>query len=137
MSYSNEGATPDSGETPVTCGFYKGSDVWFAFEMPLSGHARVDLVNTGDGNTSYQLYSGTCGALTQLLPEPGEGPDKAAREAGHFQIQLLGRHPDRSSCNLRLRIRADRDPGSRVRSAASVAAACRVRTGMGTDPAER
>ena len=50
-------------------------------------------------------------ALTQMLPEPGEGPDRKARESGHFQIQLLGRHPDRSSANLRLRIRAERDPG--------------------------
>ncbi|MEM8766515.1 MAG: saccharopine dehydrogenase NADP-binding domain-containing protein [Pseudomonadota bacterium] len=49
--------------------------------------------------------------LTQVLPEAGEGPDRAAREAGHFQIQLFGRHPDRSSASLRLRIRADRDPG--------------------------
>ena len=49
--------------------------------------------------------------LTQLLPEPGEGPDRAARESGYFQIQLLGKHPDRSSANLRLRIRAERDPG--------------------------
>jgi short subunit dehydrogenase-like uncharacterized protein len=50
-------------------------------------------------------------ALSQMLPEPGEGPDRKARENGHFQIQLLGRHPDRSSANLRLRIRAERDPG--------------------------
>jgi short subunit dehydrogenase-like uncharacterized protein len=49
--------------------------------------------------------------LTQLLPEPGEGPDRSARENGHFQIQLLGIHPDRSSASLRLRIRAERDPG--------------------------
>ncbi len=49
--------------------------------------------------------------LSALLPEPGEGPTRAAREAGHFQIQLLGKHPDRSSADIRLRIRADRDPG--------------------------
>ncbi|HEY5647026.1 MAG TPA: saccharopine dehydrogenase NADP-binding domain-containing protein [Pseudomonadales bacterium] len=49
--------------------------------------------------------------LTGLLPEPGEGPDRAARESGHFQIQLLGKHPERSSLDLRLRLRADRDPG--------------------------
>ncbi|MGE3464905.1 MAG: trans-acting enoyl reductase family protein, partial [Pseudomonadales bacterium] len=49
--------------------------------------------------------------LSTLLPSPGEGPDRAAREAGHFQIQLLGKHPDRSSADLRLRIRGNRDPG--------------------------
>jgi short subunit dehydrogenase-like uncharacterized protein len=49
--------------------------------------------------------------LASFLPESGEGPDRSAREGGHFRIQLLGRHPDRSSANLRLRIEADRDPG--------------------------
>jgi short subunit dehydrogenase-like uncharacterized protein len=51
------------------------------------------------------------GWLGHLLPEPGEGPDRSARESGHFQIQLLGKHPDRSGADLRLRIRAERDPG--------------------------
>lgn len=64
-SYTNEGATPDQGETNVTCGFYQGSDVWFAFDMPMSGHLRVELVNTGAGDTSFQLYTGACGALEQ------------------------------------------------------------------------
>jgi short subunit dehydrogenase-like uncharacterized protein len=49
--------------------------------------------------------------LSSFLPDPGEGPDRNARESGHFRLQLLGRHPDRSSANLRLRIEADRDPG--------------------------
>ena len=49
--------------------------------------------------------------MSALLPEPGEGPDRSAREAGHFRIQLLGKHPDRSSADLKLRIRCDRDPG--------------------------
>jgi short subunit dehydrogenase-like uncharacterized protein len=51
------------------------------------------------------------GWLAGMLPETGPGPDQAARESGYFQIQLLGRHPNRSSADLRLRIRADRDPG--------------------------
>jgi short subunit dehydrogenase-like uncharacterized protein len=49
--------------------------------------------------------------LAGMLPEPGEGPDRAAREAGNFRIRLMGRHPDRSSENLRLSVEADRDPG--------------------------
>lgn len=66
------------------------------------------------GSASFQAAMRTGAlrrALSQMLPEPGEGPDRKARESGHFQIQLFGRHPDRSSANLRLRIRADRDPG--------------------------
>ncbi len=49
--------------------------------------------------------------LSAVLPKPGDGPDEAARESGHFQIQLLGIHPDNATHNLRLRIRGDRDPG--------------------------
>ena len=49
--------------------------------------------------------------MTTLLPSPGQGPDQAAREAGHFQIQLLGLHPDRAASNLQLRIRGEQDPG--------------------------
>jgi len=49
--------------------------------------------------------------LGGLLPEPGAGPDRSTRESGHFRIQLLARHPDRSGADLHLRIQAERDPG--------------------------
>lgn len=71
-------------------------------------------VGLAAGSTSFQAMLRNRllrGWLSQLLPEPGEGPSRQARESGHFQIQLFGRHPDRSSASLRLRIRAERDPG--------------------------
>ena len=49
--------------------------------------------------------------LARLLPEPGEGPSKEARESGFFHIELLGKHPTDASYDLRGRIRGDRDPG--------------------------
>jgi len=49
--------------------------------------------------------------LASRLPAPGEGPSKAKREAGFFEILLLGRHPSDPSKNLRARIHGDRDPG--------------------------
>jgi short subunit dehydrogenase-like uncharacterized protein len=52
------------------------------------------------------------GWLAGMLPETGTGPDQAARESGYFQIQLLGRHPNRSSADLRLRIQAAPDPAN-------------------------
>lgn len=82
--------------------------------MPFGQLGFPLAVSLAAGSASFQAAMRTGflrRALTQLLPEPGEGPDRAAREGGHFQIQLLGRHPDRSSANLRLRIRAERDPG--------------------------
>lgn len=45
------------------------------------------------------------------LPQPGQGPSREAREAGFFDIQLLGFHPSDSSKNLSARIYGDRDPG--------------------------
>lgn len=49
--------------------------------------------------------------LTRMLPAPGEGPSRDAREAGFFQIALLGKHPEDASKHIRLRVRGERDPG--------------------------
>ena len=45
------------------------------------------------------------------LPQPGDGPSKAQREKGYFDILLRGEHPTDASKTLRGRIRGDRDPG--------------------------
>lgn len=45
------------------------------------------------------------------LPKPGEGPSKAQREAGFFDLTLLAEHPTDPSKNLRARVHGDRDPG--------------------------
>jgi short subunit dehydrogenase-like uncharacterized protein len=82
--------------------------------MPFGQLGFPLAVMLAAGSTSFQAAMRTGAlrrALSELLPEPGEGPSRADRENGHFQIQLLGRHPDRSSANLRLQIRAERDPG--------------------------
>ncbi len=66
-SYTNEGATKEEGVAPnPNCGFYQNADVWFTIDMPLSGHLRIDLINTGAIGVGYQLYEGTCGAMTRV-----------------------------------------------------------------------
>jgi short subunit dehydrogenase-like uncharacterized protein len=50
-------------------------------------------------------------ALSRHLPQPGEGPSLAKREAGYFEILLRGEHPSDPSKTLHGRIRGDRDPG--------------------------
>jgi short subunit dehydrogenase-like uncharacterized protein len=50
-------------------------------------------------------------AVSGRLPQPGEGPSKARREAGYFEIQLRGEHPSDAAKSLRGRVRGDRDPG--------------------------
>ncbi len=44
-----------------------------------------------------------------VLPEPGEGPDKEARETGFFNLMQIGHLPD--GTRLRTRITGDQDPG--------------------------
>lgn len=46
-----------------------------------------------------------------LLPKPGEGPDEAAREAGGFEMLLIGRHPSATQRRLRARVVGRGDPG--------------------------
>ncbi len=50
-------------------------------------------------------------AVSGRLPQPGDGPSKAKREAGYFDIQVRGEHPSDATKTLRGRIRGDRDPG--------------------------
>jgi short subunit dehydrogenase-like uncharacterized protein len=45
------------------------------------------------------------------LPQPGDGPTLEQREAGFFNIALLGHHPTDASKHLKARIIGDRDPG--------------------------
>jgi short subunit dehydrogenase-like uncharacterized protein len=49
--------------------------------------------------------------LERLLPEPGEGPSKARRESGFYDLAFLGEHPRERGRVLRARVTGDRDPG--------------------------
>lgn len=46
-----------------------------------------------------------------FLPAPGEGPSKAARENGFYEIWLYGRHPNDRSKDIRATVKGDMDPG--------------------------
>ncbi len=76
------------------------------------GLARATAVAAGTGVGMATLAIGPVrNLLAGRLPSPGEGPSKEAREKGHFEIRLLGEHPDDPGKNLRAVIRGDRDPG--------------------------
>lgn len=47
--------------------------------------------------------------VEKLIPKPGEGPDKNARENGFFNLMLFGKLKDGTV--LRARVTGDRDPG--------------------------
>ncbi len=65
---STASATPSAGVPAPTCGNTTGvnDDVWFSFTATGTVH-WVSLLNISGGNTmTYTIYSGTCGALTQI-----------------------------------------------------------------------
>jgi len=47
--------------------------------------------------------------VEKMIPKPGEGPDKRARESGFFNLMLFGKLADGRV--LRARVTGDRDPG--------------------------
>jgi short subunit dehydrogenase-like uncharacterized protein len=47
--------------------------------------------------------------VEKMIPKPGEGPDKNARESGFFNLMLFGKLGDGTV--LRARVTGDRDPG--------------------------
>ena len=63
--FTNEYAET-SGDGLPTCGAYSGTDVWFKFQVPNSGKFTVDSRYVSHSDMAMSLYTGTCGALTQL-----------------------------------------------------------------------
>ncbi len=61
---STGGAIPDPG-----CGTFAGSscpDVWYQVVVPASGAINITIGNGGINDSQIALYTGTCGAMTQV-----------------------------------------------------------------------
>ncbi|MEM8982492.1 MAG: saccharopine dehydrogenase NADP-binding domain-containing protein [Pseudomonadota bacterium] len=76
-----------------------------------SGFLKAGTTSVGLGGF---MLAATVGPLRSLmnktfLPQPGDGPDAAAREAGFFNLLFFGKRPDGSV--IRSRVTGDRDPG--------------------------
>lgn len=76
------------------------------------GYAKATAAGLG---SALGMGAMAIGPLRRLvanrLPQPGEGPSRARREAGYFDIALLGHHPNDPTLNLAGTIHGDRDPG--------------------------
>jgi short subunit dehydrogenase-like uncharacterized protein len=48
------------------------------------------------------------GLLATVLPKPGQGPSRQAREAGHFRVRLVGKGRGQ---RMEAIVRGKRDPG--------------------------
>ena len=76
------------------------------------GYIRALLVTLGTGLMGLLAALGpTRALLKKMLPAPGEGPSEQARNTGHFNIELLGKHALDESKNIRISVTGDKDPG--------------------------
>ncbi len=85
---SNDGAT-DSGVGTPTCGFYLGEDVWYSVIVPATGSLTVEMSFTSGGFSDGEMaiYSGSCGALTEIACDENSGINSMPK------IELTGQTP--------------------------------------------
>ena len=78
---TNASATTSSQAAPTTCNGFVGGDVWYSVVVPANGNITIEtgLATTGGSplDTVFTVYTGTCGALTQINCDD----DGAATEA--------------------------------------------------------
>jgi hypothetical protein len=76
---TNVDATASAGVATPACSSYLGGDVWYSFVVPASGAVTVETSAAtavgGITDTGLVLYSGTCGALTQVACDDDSGTD--------------------------------------------------------------
>jgi len=77
----------------------------------LGGWLKANTIMIGLGTlVLFASFDFSRGLLERfVLPKPGEGPDKDARESGFFDLRQFGRLADGTI--LKTRITGDRDPG--------------------------
>ena len=104
-----------------------------------AGLARAAMVAAGLAGFMTALSVRPARSLLQrrVLPSPGEGPDRAEREAGHFRLRLIGRGRDADGepSRLSVRVTGDRDPGygatARMLAESALELACEERYSAG------
>lgn len=77
----------------------------------IAGWLRAAMITAGlTGLFAAASFTWSRGFLQRfVLPKPGTGPDRAAREAGFFKLEQIGRLAD--GTRLHTAISGDRDPG--------------------------
>jgi short subunit dehydrogenase-like uncharacterized protein len=78
----------------------------------LAGLSRATAITAALGAFAAAASVRPARALmNRLVPQPGEGPGEAAREAGGFEMLLIGRHPAAEQRHIQARVTGRRDPG--------------------------
>ena len=93
-------------------GFPWGED--FRFDESLLNkskyRAKRNAVASNIGMLSL-AFGPTRELAKKFLPEPGQGPSREEREAGHYELFFHGRHPGDPEKSIRARVTGDMDPG--------------------------
>jgi short subunit dehydrogenase-like uncharacterized protein len=79
----------------------------------VAGFARATALTAALGGFMAAASLGPARAVMNrlFLPRPGQGPDAAAREAGGFEMLLIGRNPAAPKRYIHARVTGRRDPG--------------------------
>jgi short subunit dehydrogenase-like uncharacterized protein len=79
----------------------------------VTGFARATALTAALGGFMAAASLGPARAVMNrlILPQPGQGPDAAAREAGSFEMLLIGRNPAAPKRHIQARVTGRRDPG--------------------------
>ena len=84
---TNVGVTASTGIPVPTCDSgYTGGDVWYSVVVPATGSITIETNNNAGStitDTVLSVYSGTCGALTQI------GCDDDSSNDGNFSMVTL------------------------------------------------
>jgi short subunit dehydrogenase-like uncharacterized protein len=102
--------------TNALLGYAWGKDFRYD-EAILTGAGPLGFVKAAavSAGTAAMMGAMRIGSLRRRIagrmPQPGDGPSKAQREAGYYDIELRGEHPRDPRKTLRGKIHGDRDPG--------------------------
>ena len=97
-------------------GFLYGRGFRYSEAMSLGrgarGLLRAGTLTAGLGGFLAAAVTGPGrGLLGRLLPAPGEGPDKEARDRGYFRIRILGEAEGAPALRLVAKVEGKSDPG--------------------------
>ncbi|MEM6775135.1 MAG: saccharopine dehydrogenase NADP-binding domain-containing protein [Pseudomonadota bacterium] len=115
--------------------FSWGRDFNYDESLLCGSRAQALAISLGMGAGMLTVASSPGRRLAQrFLPSPGEGPDRAAREAGFFELFFHAEHPEKPDLGVRARVRGDRDPGYGATSRMlGEAALCLAEDSIGVD----
>ncbi|MAT92138.1 MAG: saccharopine dehydrogenase [Halioglobus sp.] len=93
-------------------GFPWGEDFRYDEAILNRSRSQAALLSLASGVGMLTMALGPTRAVAQrFLPKPGEGPDRATRESGSYEILFHGIDPANRAHDMRVAVRGNLDPG--------------------------